>query len=380
MAIKSKDRTTYQICTRCIMDVSDPDITFDENGVCNRCHDYDQRARLELHTDEEGQRRLQALIEKIKSDGKGKEYDCIIGLSGGVDSSTVAHIVVKLGLRPLAVHLDNGWNSELAVSNIERLVKKLNLDLYTLVLDWEMFKDLHLAFLKASVINSEAPTDHAINATLYKLALKRKIRYIISGGNLVTEGILPLSWGYYNMDWKHIKAIHKRFGAQKLKDYPHLTLFQWASYTFVRGVKVVPILNYFEYNKEASKRLLATEYSWRDYGGKHYESVYTRFFQGYILPTKFHIDKRRAHLSSMICSEQINREDALEEMARSPYQPDMRSEDKAFVIKKLGLTDEEFERIIALSPKSFREYPNNYFWIKNLRGIVSLAKRRASNN
>ncbi|MBI4339607.1 MAG: N-acetyl sugar amidotransferase [Chloroflexi bacterium] len=380
MVVKNQPNTSYRVCSRCIMDTSDPDITFDDKGYCNHCSRYFERVKTELHTDDEGQRRLQALVSRIKSEGKGKEYDCIIGLSGGVDSSTVAHIVKRLGLRPLAVHLDNGWDSELAVSNVERLVKKLDLDLRTLVLDWEMFKDLHLAFLKASVANSEIPTDHAIVATLYQLANKYRLKYIISGGNLATEGIMPLSWGYYNQDWKHINAIHKRFGERRLKGFPHMTLGHWAYYTLVKGIKFFPILNYFEYDKEASKRLLATEYGWKDYGGKHYESVYTRFFQGYILPTKFGYDKRRAHLATMVCSGQMNREDALEEMEKPPYAPQMLREDMPFVIKKLGLTEDAFEQIMAKPPRSFSDYPNNYFWLSHLRGVVRLARRRATNN
>ena len=366
----------YQLCTRCIMDTSDTEIVFGQDGVCNHCNRLDERVRNELHTDEEGQRRLQSIVEQIKREGRNREYDCIIGLSGGVDSSTVAHIVKRLGLRPLAVHLDNGWDSELAVSNVEKIVRKLDLDLYSLVLDWELFKDLHRSFLQASVANSEIPTDHAIFATLYRLAAKHGVRYIISGGNLATEGIMASSWGYYNMDWKHIKGIHKRFGSQKLKGFPHLTLLHWVYYTFVKGVKLIPILNYYEYNKESAKRMLIDEFEWKDYGGKHYESVYTRFFQGYIQPTKFNIDKRRAHLSSLVCSGQMNREDALDEMEQDAFPPNMLAEDKPFVIKKLGFTEEEFEQIMAQPPRSFKEYPNNYFWIKNLRGFVTLARRR----
>ncbi|MDO8749582.1 MAG: N-acetyl sugar amidotransferase [Dehalococcoidia bacterium] len=378
MTVKSEVGSSYRICARCIMDTSDSDIEFDGDGLCNHCRRLGERMKTGLHIDEEGQRRLQVFVERIKAEGKNKEYDCIIGLSGGVDSSAVAHIVKKLGLRPLAVHLDNGWDSELAVSNVEKLVKKLDLDLFSLVLDWELFKDLHLAFLKASVINSEVPTDHAITATLYQLAVKKGVRYIISGSNLATEGIMPLSWGYLNLDWKHIKGVHDRFGVRKLKGYPHLTLFHWAYYTFVKRIKIFPILNYVDYNKEAFKRLLASEYGWKDYGGKHYESVYTRFFQGYILPMKFHVDKRRAHLSAMICSGQMNREDALEEMEKASYPADMLTEDKPFVLKKLGLSAEEFEQVLALPSRSFRDYPNNYFWIRNLRGLVDLAKRRAT--
>ena len=380
MVMKEELTTNYQVCTRCIMDTSDPDIAFDENGVCIHCMNYDQRIRHELHLDKEGQKKLGTLVEKIKEAGKHKDYDCIIGLSGGVDSTMVAYTVKKLGLRPLAVHLDNGWDSELAVSNVEKIVKELDIDLYTRVLDWEQFRDLHLSFLKASVINSEIPTDHVIVATLYRTAAREGIPYIFSGGNLATEAIMPESWGYEPRDWKHIKAIHGRFSTQKLKSFPHLTLFHWAYYTFVKGIRFIPILNYIDYNVESAKILLAEELGWRDYGGKHYESIYTRFFQGFILPQKFNIDKRRAHLSTLVNSGQLTRDEALEEMEKDPYSRDLLTEDREFVIKKLGLSQADFEEIMARPPRSFKDYPNNHFWFTKLGFFVNLAKKRATHN
>lgn len=370
----------YRICNRCIMDTSDPEIRFDEGGVCNHCRNFDERVRRELRFGEEGQARLKALVQKIKEQGKNKDYDCIIGLSGGVDSTTVALMVKRLGLRPLAVHVDNGWNSELAVSNIEKIVTELDLDFYTKVLDWEQFRDLHLSFLKASVINSEVPTDHAIVATLYHTAAKEGIPYILSGSNLATEAIMPSSWGYDAIDWRHIKAIHRRFGSQNLDSYPHLTLFHWIYYTFVKGIKFIPILNYTDYDKEASKRLLAEELGWRDYGAKHYESVYTRFFQGYILPRKFNIDKRRAHLSTQVCAGSMRRDTALDEMTDDRYQAELLNEDKRFVIKKLGLQPADFDEIMSLPPRSFREYPSNHFLFTKFAFLVRLAKKRATAN
>lgn len=368
----------YQMCTRCVMDTSASEISFDAAGVCSFCHHYSSRALEDLPAPAERDRQLAAIVEQIKAAGKGRQYDCIIGLSGGVDSSYVAYTVRKHGLRPLAIHLDNGWNSELAVNNVEQLVTKLDIDLHTAVLDWEEFRDLHLAFLRSSVVNSEIPTDHAITAILYHTAVERGIRYIISGSNIVTEAIIPESWGYDNKDWRHIKAIHKRFGTRKLRTFPRLTLAHWAYYTFVKRIRFFPILNYVEYNRADAMRLLERELGWRNYGGKHHESIYTKIFQAYILPTKFGIDKRRAHLATMINSGQISRENALRELARPPYDPAQLPEDLAYFIKKLGLTPAQWDEIMRMPAKDFTEYPNNHYWFQRLGGLVKRAKRMAT--
>jgi N-acetyl sugar amidotransferase len=369
----------YRICNRCIMDTTDPLIEFDESGICSHCRKYDRKASIFLRYDENGRKELLQIVEKIKHDGQNKEYDCLMGISGGVDSTTLAYRAKKLGLRPLALHLDNGWDSEMAVSNIETVLRKLDIDLYTYVLNWEEFKDLHLSFLKASVPNSEVPTDHVIAALLYRQASKRKIPYVLSGGNIVTETIMPFSWGYYNVDWKHIKAVHKRFGAVKLKTFIHLSLFDWVYFTFIKGIKFFRLLNYEPYDKRKAKQILIDELGWKDYGGKHYESVYTRFFQGYILPTKFGFDKRRAHLSTLICSGQITRDEALREMQNDPYlSEELKLQDKEYVIKKLGLTKREFEEIMALPPKSYKDYPNNYFLLKKFNWVAELARKRGT--
>ena len=371
----------YQICTRCIMDTTDPKITFDEEGICNHCRRYERRAQKEIHYDYAGQIKLQQIVDEIKKDGKNKEYDCIIGLSGGVDSTTVAYRVKQLGLRPLAVHLDNGWDDELAANNVENILKKLDIDLLTYVLDWDEFKDLQLSFLKASVPNCEIPTDHAIVSLLYHTATKKNIRYIISGGNIVTEAIMPFSWGYRNMDWKYIKSIHKKSGTVKLKTFPHLSLFDWVYYSFAKRIKVIPVLNYIPYVKQNAKKFIEKELGWKDYGPKHFESIYTRFFQAYILPTKFGFDKRKAHLSTLICSGQMTRQHALEEMKHSPYPNDqMLKEDRKYVLKKLGLTEQEFERIMFKPVRSFKEYPNNNFWFEKLNFVVVLAHKIATCN
>ena len=370
----------YQICTRCIMDTTDQEIQFDENGVCNHCKQYDERANKELYLDEAGQQKLNRIVNEIKEKGKNKEYDCLTGVSGGVDSTMALYTIKKLGLRPLAIHLDNGWNTELSVRNIEQVVKKLNIDLYTYVLDWEEFKDLHLAFLKSSIANAEIPTDHAIIAILYHMAFKKGIKYIISGGNIVTEAIMPNSWMYDAKDWRLIKNIHKKIGNVKLKSFSPLTLFEWIYYTFVKRIKYIPVLNYIPYVKKDAVQLLKKELGWKPYRHKHYESIYTRFFQGYILPRKFNIDKRKAHLSTLICSGQMTREEALEEMKHDFYPPHEIQDDKEYVMKKFGLTEEEFEKIMSQPIKTYRDYPNNYILFKKLDFFVKFAKKIATYN
>ncbi|PKP61394.1 MAG: N-acetyl sugar amidotransferase [Candidatus Altiarchaeales archaeon HGW-Altiarchaeales-1] len=367
----------YKICNRCIMDTSDHDIQFDEKGLCNHCKKYEERVEKELYyKHKDGEQKLNQLVNQIKEKGKNKEYDCIIGVSGGVDSTFVAYIVKKLGLRPLAVHLNNGWNSEISERNIENTCKALDIDLYTSVPDWEEFKDLQLSFLKSSVSNSEIPTDHAIIAFLFQVASERGIPYIIRGHNIVTEAILPSSWGYDSGDLKFINGIHNKFGKVKLKTFPHYNLIDMFNYIFIKKIKFIPILNYIKYDKKEAMRIIEKELGWRYYGGKHYESIYTRFFQGYILPKKFGIDKRRAHLSTLICSGQMTRDEALEEMKKDPYPTEeMMNDDKEYVIKKLGLTEKEFEKIMSLPIKTFTDYPNNYFLISKRWLIVRLAKK-----
>ncbi len=363
-----------KICTRCVMDTSDSDIQFDEKGTCNQCRRYEELMRSILCSDEEKHQKLKSLVNKIKEKGKNKEYDCIIGVSGGVDSTMVAYTVKKLGLRPLAVHVDNGWNSELSVKNIEQTCKVLDIDLYTRVLDWEEFKDLQLSFLKSLFINVEMPTDHAIMAVLFQIADEKKIQYIISGSNLATEGILPNSWVYDIKDWRFIEGIHRKFGKLKLKTFPHYSLIDLFYYLFIKRIKFATILDYIEYNKKDVVKLIEKELGWKYYGGKHYESIYTRFYQGYILPRKFKIDKRRAHLSTLICSGQITREEALEELKKDPYpSKEMMQEDKEYVIKKFGLTGEEFEKIMSQPIKTFKSYPNNSFLFCKLRLPLKIA-------
>jgi N-acetyl sugar amidotransferase len=278
----------YRQCTLTVMDnIADPGIRFDAKGVCNYYYEYKQAERNGVLTGEAGEKKIQELVEKIRTEGKDKPYDCLIGLSGGVDSTYVAWLVKKLGLRPLAVHLDNGWNSELAVKNVENIITRLGFDLFTLVVNWEEFRDIQLAYLRASVVDIEVVSDHAVFATMYKLAKEKKIGYIISGTNIVTEYIMPPSWLYYKMDFANLKDIHSRYGKLKLKTYP---VFDFKKYVYYSGVlKLTPIsiLDYVPYNKQEIKEIIKNELGWRDYGGKHYESVFTKFYQAYILPEKF---------------------------------------------------------------------------------------------
>lgn len=374
--VKSTSESKQTICTRCIMDTSDPDITFDEHGVCNHCHRYDQELPKRVFHGQEGARRLKQLVDKIKEAGKNREYDCIIGVSGGVDSTYVAYLTKQLGLRPLAVHFDNGWNSELAVSNIEKTLDKLGIDLYTYVMDWPVFKNLQLSFLKASTPDGEIPTDHAINALLFQEASKRNIKYIISGMNFATESMSVPAWSYGHSDWKYIKAVHKLFGTSDLKKFPHFTFVDLFKWNILQRIQVVSVLNYIEYNKEEAMDILKNQLGWVYYGGKHYESVYTRFYQGYILPEKFSIDKRRGHLSDLIRSGQINREKALEEINKPGYPEQLLHQDKEFVLKKLNLTESSFDAIMKLPRKLFTDYPNRYADIQKLKSIVNFLRTK----
>ena len=346
----------YRICTRCLMDTTDPGIVFDEQGVCNHCHDHERLMKQKVLTGKAGEAYLLKLVEQMKRDGRGKPYDCLIGVSGGVDSTYVAYLVKKMGLRPLAVHMDNGWDSELAVRNIEETLKRLGIDLYTEVLDWEEFKALQVAFLKASTPDSEIPSDHAIAAVLGNMADRLRIRYIISGANVRTETHLPRAWSQGHFDWKYIWSVNHRFGRGALLTFPYIDLI--AYYRRLITQRRVDILNYIDYSKTDAMKILEREMGWRYYGGKHYESIYTRFYQGYILPVKFGYDKRRSHLSSLICSGELTREAAMEELEKPSYPPSMQEEDREYVVKKLGLSDSEFEAILNAPKKTFWDYPS----------------------
>lgn len=358
----------YQICKKCIMDTSAP-IKFDENGTCNYCNEYDSKIKSRVLRGEEGKKKIESVIAEIKEKGKNKKYDCIVGISGGVDSTYIAYLAKKWGLKPLAVHLDNGWNTKKATQNISRILKKLNLDLQTYVIDWEEFKDLQLSFLKASVIDIEVVTDQAIKAALYKTADKFHVKHIITGVNFATEGIMPSEWGHYKGDYINLLDIHKRFGLVKLKTYPILTLLKRFYYQIIKNIQMIEVLNYISYNRKEAKEIIVKNLGWEDYQHKHHESMFTRFFQTYILPKKFHIDKRRPHLSALVCAGEITREEALKEISTAQYSEDEMKKDKEYTIKKFGLTEEEFDNIMAIPPKKHADYKTGDKLLRKLRKI-----------
>lgn len=355
------EQSQYQVCVRTIMDTTDPDIWFDENGVSSHALQYDETYASVVDAAQAGERlgQLEELVATIKKAGEGKPYDCIVGVSGGVDSTFLIMQAVKLGLRPLAVHFDSGWNSELAVNNIENLVTRLGLDLYTHVVDWREMRDLQLSFFKASVANCDIPTDHAFGWVAFNQAKKYGIKYILSGGNLVSESILPQSWGYNSADARHLKAIQKEFGSVKLKTYPTMGLYKrYLWFPLVKGITTVRLLDYMPYHYRDAKEQMTEGVGWRDYGGKHYESVFTRYFQGYYLPTKYGFDKRKAHLSSLILSGEITRDEALTQMKSSNYDENLCKQDHEFIAKKLGVTTAQLEEIFARPIVDHLAYPN----------------------
>lgn len=343
-------------CVRCVLGTDDrAEIEFDADGVCNHCRGYDRQVAALPATQSERDAFFNEMIGRIKAAGAGRPYDSILGLSGGVDSSYLALLAKREGLRPLVVHFDNGWNSELAVQNIQHIVNKLGFDLNTYVINWEEFRDLQLAYLRASVVDIEVLTDHAIYGALVRLALENGISFILSGNNVATEGVLPYSWTYKKSDAVNIQDIHGKFGRGTIRTYPFLDRRTKLKAKHA-GIEIVTPLDYVPYVKTEVKALLASELGWRDYGGKHYESIFTRFYQGYILVKKFGIDKRKAHLSSLICSGQISREEAVLELARPPYSPEAISADREYVVKKLGLTREEFDGMMALPVRDHRDF------------------------
>lgn len=351
--------SNHIVCKRCLLSSENiKQINFDEKGNCNYCNNFFEGQKQYLAPGKEQEFALQQLVDKISADGKNKPYNCIVGLSGGVDSSYVAYWAWKAGLKPLAVHFDNGWNSELAVSNIENIIKTTGFDLYTYVVNWNEFRDLQRAYFKAGVIDIEVPTDHMIFATLFKVANKNNIKYLLSGTNHATEGILPKEWVYSKIDLLNIQDIHKKFGEIELKEYPKLGALQRSYYTQYKKIQFVEPLNLQPYNKKIAKETIIKEFGWRDYGGKHYESVFTKFYQGYVLPNKFKVDKRAAHLATLICNGELTQQQAIDEMQQPPIALDEVNEVYNYAIKKLGFTKEEFDAIMAATPVPHEVYEN----------------------
>lgn len=355
------NRSQYRVCTNCIMDTSDSNITFDSRGWCDYCNNYHQNIVPNWHTDERGAKRIAEQVAQIKHDGIGRDHDCLIGISGGVDSSYVTYLAkAKFGLRPLLFHVDAGWNSQQAVNNIEKLVDGLGLDLHTEVVNWEEMKDLQLAFFKAQVPHIDTPQDHAFFASLYNFAAKNKFKYILTGANYSTECVRePLEWHYHASDLRQLKDIHQRFGKRPLKTFPTADIFTYKLYyRFIKGVRIVKPLNEVPFNKEEAMQELVDKFGWQKYAHKHYESRFTRFYEGYWLPTKFGYDKRRAHFSSLILTGQLTRADALERIAKTAYNADNLAEDFEYIATKLDLSVPELQHIMDGENKSYRDYHN----------------------
>ena len=361
----------YAICSNCIMDTSDSNITFDARGWCDYCNNYHRNILPNWHPDERGAARIAAQVAQIKRDGQGRDHDCLIGISGGVDSSYVTYLAkAKFGLRPLLFHVDAGWNSQQAVNNIEKLVDGLGVDLHTEVINWEEMKDLQLAFFKAQVPHLDTPQDHAFFAGLYNFASKNKFKYILTGANYSTECVRePLEWHYHASDLRQLRDIHRQFGKRPLKSFPLTDIFTYKLYyRFVKGVRIVKPLNEVPFHKEAAMQELVDKFGWQKYAHKHYESRFTRFYEGYWLPTKFGYDKRRAHFSSLILTGQLSRADALARIAQPAYNEANLAEDFEYIATKLDLSVAELKQIMAGPNKTYKDY-------RNAMGLIELGTK-----
>ena len=359
---------TYQICTNCVMDTSDLNITFDDQGVCDHCYGFRVHVAPKWHPDETGRELFARTVEDIRRSGKGKDFDCIIGLSGGLDSSFLLHLVVtEFQLRPLVFHVDGGWNTDIAVNNIQVLVEKLGLELFTEVINWEEMKDFQLAFFKSGVPHIDIPQDHAFIATLYHFADKHGIKYILNGGNIATECVRnPLEFLYYGTDMRQLRDIQRQFCTIDLKTYPFSDiLFHKIYLRYIRGLKVVKPLDWMPYTKEMASETLSREYGWKPYPQKHFESRFTKFYEGYWLPERFGFDTRRVQFSSLILTGQMSREDALRQLERPAYDPATIGHEFDYIAKKLGISSEELRGYFEMPLKSYRDYDNS-LWMFNL--------------
>jgi N-acetyl sugar amidotransferase len=356
----------YQICTHCIMDTSDKTLTFDERGWCDYCRNFDTNIKPNWHPGEQGIREIMPFVEKIKREGRGRDHDCIIGISGGLDSSYVTYVAKEtFGLRPLMFHCDAGWNSDLGVSNIQKIIEGLNLDLVTEVVNWEEMKDLQRAFFLSQVPFQDQPQDLALFSALYNFAAKNGFKYVITGGNNSTECVREcLEWTYFSTDMRHVRDIHKRFGTRPLSTFPICDILKYRLYyRWVKGIRVTKLLDYVPYIKKDAIALLSSKFGWQPYPQKHYESRFTRFYESFWTPRKFGYDKRRAYLSSEILTGQITREEALVRIARPELDERTMAKEFEYVATKLGWTVEEFDRIFKGENKRYSDYANNEFLI-----------------
>jgi N-acetyl sugar amidotransferase len=352
---------SHIICSKCVMDTSDSRIKFDEQGVCDHCNDFISNVKPKWQTDENGRKQLISIIGKIKQSGKKNDFDCLLGLSGGVDSSYMLHIAVKeFGLRPLVFHVDGGWNSELAVHNIHVMIDKLGLDLYTEVIDWEEMRDFQLAWFKSGVPHIDIPQDHAFVATLYNFADKHNVKYILNGGNISTECVRnPMAFFYYGTDMLHIRDIMRRFSTVKMQSYPFSSIYRHKIYLrWARGVKVVRPLNYRPYIKSDALRLLEKEYGWKPYPQKHFESRFTKFYESYWLPERFGFDPRRVQFSSLILTGQMTREEALKRLEKPAYDPETIEQEFEYIVTKLRITSDELQHYFTMPKKFYWDYQN----------------------
>jgi len=341
------------------MDTSDSKISFERNGVCDHCNTFYKKILPNWHTDERGDKALRVIIDKIKKEGNGKDFDCLMGMSGGIDSSYLLYVMKeKFGLRPLVFHVDAGWNSQIAVNNIERLVDGLNLDLYTEVINWEEIKSLQLAFFKSGVPHIDVPQDHAFFATMYKFASKHNIKYILTGGNYSTECVRnPLEWMYYQSDSIQLKDIYKKHGDGKLKEYPISNILWHKIYLpYVRKIKLIRPLDYFPYNKDEAMQILVDKFGYQKYSQKHFESRFTRFYESYWLPKKFGYDTRKVQFSSLILTKQMTREEAMKKLKTPAYDPETIKQDFEYIATKLGISVEELQSYMDAPNKTYKDY------------------------
>jgi N-acetyl sugar amidotransferase len=355
--------SNFQVCARCVMDTTALDIEFDDSGVCNYCTEFLVRSGHIINnykSQNYSYQQLEVLIKKIKKDGLGKKYDCIIGVSGGVDSSWVLVKAVELGLRPLAVHMDNGWNSELAQNNIANLVNNLKIDLHTHVIDWTEYKSLMQAFFDADVVDVELLYDNAMLAVNYEQASKYGLKFILSGSNQATEGMkFPIGWNWFKFDKRNIYSLARLFGQVKIKTFPSIGTLEFIYYGFIKKLKWIPFLDNFVYNKFAAIEILQTDYGYKPYPYKHYESIFTRFYQGYILPNKFAVDKRKLHLSTLVVSGQITREEAILGINGLPYPSEKEQQlDIKYFLKKMNWSEADLANYISRPRVEHDKYPS----------------------